>query len=111
MERLRKLTALQTSVLPEPVEGPPFSSNGAGEEGRGFDKLSPNGDKGGGLDEASLRARYPDYFDRLDFELDVIIQMGFPGYFLIVADFNKWAKAQDILVGPGRGSGAGSVGA
>ncbi len=109
VERLRKLTALQTSVRPEPVEGPPFSSNGAGEEGRGFDKLSPNGDKGGGLDEASLRARYPDYFDRLDFELDVIIQMGFPGYFLIVADFIKWAKAQDIPVGPGRGSGAGSV--
>ncbi len=49
------------------------------------------------------------YRDRLDFELDVIIQMGFPGYFLIVADFIKWAKEQDIPVGPGRGSGAGSV--
>ncbi|TXC69110.1 DNA polymerase III subunit alpha [Sphingorhabdus soli] len=49
------------------------------------------------------------YLDRLDFELDVIIQMGFPGYFLIVADFIKWAKANDIPVGPGRGSGAGSV--
>ncbi len=49
------------------------------------------------------------YFDRLDFELDVIMKMGFPGYFLIVADFIKWAKEQDIPVGPGRGSGAGSV--
>ncbi|MFM9828311.1 MAG: DNA polymerase III subunit alpha [Sphingomonas sp.] len=49
------------------------------------------------------------YRDRLEFELDVIIQMGFPGYFLIVADFIKWAKEQDIPVGPGRGSGAGSV--
>ncbi|MEP0731006.1 MAG: DNA polymerase III subunit alpha, partial [Parasphingorhabdus sp.] len=49
------------------------------------------------------------YFDRLDFELDVIVNMGFPGYFLIVADFIKWAKEQDIPVGPGRGSGAGSV--
>jgi DNA polymerase-3 subunit alpha len=49
------------------------------------------------------------YLDRLEFELDVIIQMGFPGYFLIVADFIKWAKAQGIPVGPGRGSGAGSV--
>ena len=49
------------------------------------------------------------YIDRLDFELDVIIQMGFPGYFLIVADFIKWAKGNDIPVGPGRGSGAGSV--
>ena len=49
------------------------------------------------------------YFERLDFELDVITGMGFPGYFLIVADFIKWAKANDIPVGPGRGSGAGSV--
>jgi DNA polymerase-3 subunit alpha len=49
------------------------------------------------------------YRDRLEFELDVIIQMGFPGYFLIVADFIQWAKAHDIPVGPGRGSGAGSV--
>ncbi|WP_375391360.1 DNA polymerase III subunit alpha [uncultured Sphingomonas sp.] len=49
------------------------------------------------------------YRERLAFELDVIIQMGFAGYFLIVADFIQWAKAQDIPVGPGRGSGAGSV--
>nr|WP_087575510.1 DNA polymerase III subunit alpha [Sphingomonas sp. CDS-1] len=53
-------------------------------------------------------ARKP-YFDRLQFETDIIIQMGFPGYFLIVADFIKWAKDHDIPVGPGRGSGAGSV--
>src|SRR5690606_23301865 len=49
------------------------------------------------------------YTDRLDFEIDVITRMGFPGYFLIVADFIKWAKAQGIPVGPGRGSGAGSL--
>jgi len=49
------------------------------------------------------------YFDRLKFEADVICSMGFPGYFLIVADFIKWAKEQDIAVGPGRGSGAGSL--
>ena len=49
------------------------------------------------------------YRERLDFELDVITRMGFAGYFLIVADFIKWAKAHDIPVGPGRGSGAGSV--
>ena len=46
---------------------------------------------------------------RLETELDVIIAMGFAGYFLIVADFINWAKAQDIPVGPGRGSGAGSL--
>ncbi|NJM84375.1 MAG: hypothetical protein HC844_19735 [Tabrizicola sp.] len=50
-----------------------------------------------------------DYTARLDFELGVIEQMGFPGYFLIVADFIQWAKKQGIPVGPGRGSGAGSL--
>jgi DNA polymerase-3 subunit alpha len=49
------------------------------------------------------------YRERLDYELDIITGMGFAGYFLIVADFIKWAKANDIPVGPGRGSGAGSV--
>lgn len=49
------------------------------------------------------------YDDRLQFELDIIIQMGFPGYFLIVMDFIQWAKDHDIPVGPGRGSGAGSL--
>ncbi len=49
------------------------------------------------------------YDERLAFELDVIVKMKFPGYFLIVADFIKWAKAQEIPVGPGRGSGAGSL--
>ncbi|NKB57054.1 MAG: DNA polymerase III subunit alpha [Alphaproteobacteria bacterium] len=49
------------------------------------------------------------YRERLQYELDVIAQMGFPGYFLIVADFIQWAKNESIPVGPGRGSGAGSV--
>lgn len=49
------------------------------------------------------------YFERLEFEVNVIVGMGFPGYFLIVADFIKWAKDHNIPVGPGRGSGAGSV--
>jgi DNA polymerase-3 subunit alpha len=50
-----------------------------------------------------------DYVARLDRELDVIIEMGFPGYFLIVADFINWGKQNGIPVGPGRGSGAGSL--
>ena len=50
-----------------------------------------------------------DYRKRLKTELEIIERMGFPGYFLIVADFIKWAKAHDIPVGPGRGSGAGSL--
>ena len=50
-----------------------------------------------------------EYHERLQFELDVIIRMKFPGYFLIVSDFIRWAKSQGIPVGPGRGSGAGSL--
>jgi len=50
-----------------------------------------------------------DYHARLDFEIDVISRMNYSGYFLIVADFIKWAKSADIPVGPGRGSGAGSL--
>ncbi len=50
-----------------------------------------------------------DYDKRLAYELDVITRMKFPGYFLIVADFIKWSKANDVPVGPGRGSGAGSL--
>ena len=58
-----------------------------------------------GADDAT-RAKYA---ERLEYELAVIASMGFSGYFLIVADFIQWAKAQEIPVGPGRGSGAGSV--
>jgi len=54
-------------------------------------------------------ARLPEYTERLEFELKTIIQMGFPGYFLIVADFINWAKNNGVPVGPGRGSGAGSL--
>jgi DNA polymerase-3 subunit alpha len=87
------------------------------------------GEGGGVVDEAAeLRARAADglahrlataglapgvtqdeYRERLDFELGVIERMKYPGYFLIVADFIQWAKAQGIPVGPGRGSGAGSL--
>jgi len=70
--------------------------------------------------EAGLKARFAvdppadgftldDYHKRLDYEVSVIAKMKFPGYFLIVADFIKWSKSKGIPVGPGRGSGAGSV--
>ena len=61
------------------------------------------------MDEAARELTAGPYRERLDFELGVILSMGFPGYFLIVADFIQWAKGQGIPVGPGRGSGAGSV--
>ncbi|MFI2294319.1 DNA polymerase III subunit alpha [Isoptericola sp. NPDC019571] len=64
--------------------------------------------------EAGLRRRYPDGIGddvrkQANYEVEVIIQMGFPGYFLVVADFINWAKEQGIRVGPGRGSAAGSM--
>ena len=59
-------------------------------------------------DEERAAAAKP-YKERLEYEADVIVKMGFPGYFMIVADFIQWAKEQGIPVGPGRGSGAGSV--
>jgi DNA polymerase III subunit alpha len=61
------------------------------------------------MDEADRERIARPYRERLDYELGIITQMGFPGYFLIVSDFIKWAKTQGIPVGPGRGSGAGSV--
>jgi DNA polymerase-3 subunit alpha len=67
------------------------------------DRLARLAERGAGPADAGP------YRDRLEFELDVITRMGFAGYFLIVADFIVWAKANDIPVGPGRGSGAGSI--
>ncbi|MEH6565127.1 MAG: DNA polymerase III subunit alpha [Halopseudomonas sp.] len=60
-------------------------------------------------DTPDYEAKRQVYVDRLNFELDIINQMGFPGYFLIVMDFIKWAKGNGVPVGPGRGSGAGSL--
>lgn len=62
-----------------------------------------------GMSEDEKSKTRKTYFKQLDYELEVIKNMKFAGYFLIVADFIKWAKSQDIPVGPGRGSGAGSV--
>ncbi|MCK6421837.1 MAG: DNA polymerase III subunit alpha [Aquabacterium sp.] len=60
-------------------------------------------------DQAQRDAQRDRYVERLDFEIDTILKMGFPGYFLIVADFITWAKTHGCPVGPGRGSGAGSL--
>ncbi len=60
-------------------------------------------------DPAVRLQRRPEYDDRLVFECNTIVQMGFPGYFLIVADFINWGKKNGVPVGPGRGSGAGSL--
>ncbi|PLC51149.1 DNA polymerase III subunit alpha [Pollutimonas subterranea] len=60
-------------------------------------------------DEAERQARYPQYLERLQWECKTITSMGFSGYFLIVADFINWGKNNGVPVGPGRGSGAGSL--
>ena len=60
-------------------------------------------------DAAKREAEMPRYLERLEFELGTILKMGFPGYFLIVGDFINWAKKNGCPVGPGRGSGAGSL--
>ena len=60
-------------------------------------------------DAAERESRRPQYAERLEFEIQTIVKMGFPGYFLIVADFIQWAKHNGVPVGPGRGSGAGSL--
>ena len=61
------------------------------------------------MSEAERKAAAAPYRERLGFELEMIVKMGFAGYFLIVAEFIRWAKSAGIPVGPGRGSGAGSV--
>ncbi|NDB00085.1 MAG: DNA polymerase III subunit alpha, partial [Betaproteobacteria bacterium] len=60
-------------------------------------------------DAGQRELRRPEYVERLEFEINTILKMGFPGYFLIVGDFINWAKTHGCPVGPGRGSGAGSL--
>ncbi|WP_421791522.1 DNA polymerase III subunit alpha [Hyphobacterium sp.] len=115
------------SDLPEAIENTIEIARRCSHRPKTHDPILPSFPTEGGRDElAELRAQSEDglnerlkaneaavdekeYWDRLEIELEIIGKMGFPGYFLIVADFIKWAKAQDIPVGPGRGSGAGSV--
>jgi len=92
---IARLMRYEASFVPSEVEG-----RGSAPVQRPSTSLGTN---------ASLEERYKPYFDRLDYEVEIIVNMGFPAYFLIVADFIKWAKENDIPVGPGRGSGAGSV--
>jgi len=110
--------ARRCAFMPEPRQPilPPFKSASgrdeatelreaaaAGLERRLAQVLDP------GVSPAQREGAAAPYRERLDYELDVIVKMGFAGYFLIVAEFIQWAKAQGIPVGPGRGSGAGSL--
>ncbi len=86
-------------VWPELIEALSLPAGDGWEKGSTFETLKAEG----------LWDEVKTYKARLEFEIDVINRMGFGGYFLIVADFIKWAKEQGIPVGPGRGSGAGSL--
>ncbi|MFP4098203.1 MAG: DNA polymerase III subunit alpha [Alphaproteobacteria bacterium] len=111
--------AQRCSFLLKPIEPifPPFESKSKLPEKEELEKQAREGLQWRlekfvfqeGMSEEALKERAAPYWKRLDFELKIINQMGFPGYFLIVSDFIKWSKANDIPVGPGRGSGAGSV--
>lgn len=102
--------AQRCAYMPRKVKPilPPFDTHGGRSEDEELKAQAREG-----LEhrlQAGAKSASPEaYRERLEFELNVIVQMGFPGYFLIVSDFIKWAKAHDIPVGPGRGSGAGSV--
>lgn len=101
---------LGINVLPDfPVpEGETIESFFRAESQRGLeqrlDKLFPVAERRDNWGD--FRQRYD---ERLEYELNIILSMGFPGYFLIVMDFIRWAKANGVPVGPGRGSGAGSL--
>lgn len=111
--------AQRCSYLLKPIDPilPRFETDGKRTE---FEELKAQSEAG--LEERLKQFVYTDnltneqkkevaqpYLERMDYEFGIIEEMGFPGYFLIVSDFIKWSKEQDIPVGPGRGSGAGSV--
>jgi DNA polymerase-3 subunit alpha len=99
---------LGKNFLPDyPVpEGMTIGDVMAEESRKGLEeRLRQHPPYGSGTEEENRKV----YYDRLETELRVITQMGFPGYFMIVADFIQWAKNHQIPVGPGRGSGAGSL--
>ena len=103
-----------------PVSSKPILPNISSEKGGNADEILKE-DSLKGLKEKFLKVfkidtkdlelnkKYQDYKDRLDHELEIIIEMKYSSYFLIVSDYIKWAKENDIPVGPGRGSGAGSL--
>ena len=98
--RLPDFPTPQVDGVPVPIEEHFRATSTAGLEQR-LARLYPDG--------AERERQSPRYAARLEFEIVTIVKMGFPGYFLIVADFINWAKANGCPVGPGRGSGAGSL--
>jgi len=102
---------MRDPILPQSVsQSEALAADSVAEEAEVLRKMAKEGLRGrlkhhGTAPEATEK----DYWDRLEIELKIITDMKYPGYFLIVADFIQWAKKRNIPVGPGRGSGAGSV--
>jgi DNA polymerase III subunit alpha len=105
------VVARRCAFMPVPRKPilPPFPTEAGMDEVTALRQAAAAGLAGRMLALGNDEALAQPYRERLDYELGVIVQMGFAGYFLIVADFIQWAKRQGIPVGPGRGSGAGSV--
>lgn len=105
-----RVIAQRCSYLLKPIDPilPAFDTAGGRSE---FEELKAQAEEGlkWRLENFVKNADPKPYYERLAYELGIINDMGFPGYFLIVSDFIKWTKDQGIPVGPGRGSGAGSV--
>lgn len=111
--------AKRCSYLLKPINPilPPFESESKRPEAQELEVQSKEGLQWrlekfvfkDGMSEDEKQEVAKPYWERLEFELKIINQMGFPGYFLICSDFIKWAKSHEIPVGPGRGSGAGSI--
>ncbi len=113
------VVAQRCSFLLKPIDPilPPFETEGGRSEIEELKLQSANGLEWrlenfvftADMDDKAKEETAKPYRERLAFELNTIIQMGFPGYFLICSDFIKWAKNHNIPVGPGRGSGGGSI--
>jgi len=105
-----RLIAKKCSFFPgvEEPSLPNFETSGCTEEEE-ITSVATNGLKERIKQHKIPEDKHKTYFERLDYELRIIKRMGFPGYFLIVSDFIKWSKDNNIPVGPGRGSGAGSI--
>ncbi len=104
------LIAKKCSFFPETSEPslPNFATEGRSEKEE-LEYQSNQGLKQRFTQHHIAAEAQPEYLERLNYELEIINKMGFAGYFLIVSDFIKWSKEQNIPVGPGRGSGAGSM--
>lgn len=110
MQRCNIMAIPQDPALPRFVEGDESESDQLKNDAhKGLEERLKQKFALENIPEKDQQKVREEYFARIDYELEVICKMDFPGYFLIVSDFIRWSKNEGIPVGPGRGSGAGSV--